>query len=229
MNYDFYGRVVSLGTIESGQGARGEWKSQDVVFEHEVGQYPRHVVVRLWGDNLSRYQFVLNQFYHLVCRIDARESSGRWFNTISLVNAEAIDQQTCYNNQMGNRMGAPITQGYQQPSMGGYQQPSMGYGQQPVMGGYNQPMMGGMPQQTMNMPQQQMGGFTQPAMGGGMAQPMTPPPFGNVPQQPMTQQPVVSSAPSGDFVPPVGNVPTHDSLTQAPQLDAEGPADPLPF
>lgn len=219
MNYDFYGRVVSLGTIESGQGARGEWKSQDVVFEHEVGQYPRHVVVRLWGDNLARYQFVVNQFYHIVCRIDARENAGRWFNSISLVSAEMIDQQTCYNNQMGNRMGVPSQPGFQQPAMGGYQQPQM-YGQpQPAMSGFQQPQMGGFQQPAM-------GGFQQPQMGG-MPQQVTPPPFGQMPQQPV-QQPAAMPGnvpPAGDFMPPMGT-PTNTGAADA-QPDAG--ADNLPF
>lgn len=215
MNYDFYGRVVSLGTIESGQGARGEWKSQDVVFEHEVGQYPRHVVVRLWGDSLSRYQFVVNQFYHIVCRIDAREGSGRWFNSITLVSADAIDQQTCYNNQMGNRMGAPVQSGFQQPAMGGYQQAPM-YGQQPQMGGFQQPAMGG-------FQQPQMGGFQQPQMGG-MPQQMTPPPFGQMPQQNVQQPAPANNVPAGDFMPPVGT-PTAANVSEA----QVGEADKLPF
>ncbi|HQJ89978.1 MAG TPA: DUF3127 domain-containing protein, partial [Paludibacteraceae bacterium] len=46
------GRIIAVLPLQSGTSARGAWKKQEYVIEHELdSQYPKKMCFNLWGDN----------------------------------------------------------------------------------------------------------------------------------------------------------------------------------
>ena len=89
---ELQGKVIAALPERSGVSARGEWKAQDFVIEHQEGQYPRHMVFTVWGaDRLQRFNIQIGQTVLVAFDIDAREWNGRWFTDIRAFDVRQVD------------------------------------------------------------------------------------------------------------------------------------------
>ena len=89
---ELQGKVIAALPERSGTSARGEWKAQDFVIEHQEGQYPRHMVFTVWGaDRLQRFNIQIGQTVLVAFDIDAREWNGRWFTDIRAFDVRQVD------------------------------------------------------------------------------------------------------------------------------------------
>ena len=70
------------------------WKSQEFVIETTDGQFPRHCVFRVFGeDRLRQFNIQVGQELTVSFDIDAHEYQGRWFNDISAWRVQAAQAQ----------------------------------------------------------------------------------------------------------------------------------------
>ncbi len=78
------GKIIVVCPLQSGEGAKGPWKSQDYVIEYyEPGsQYSRKMVFNVFGENIDKFAIQEGQEYTVSVDIDAREWQGRWFSNI---------------------------------------------------------------------------------------------------------------------------------------------------
>ena len=104
---ELQGKVIAALPERSGTSARGEWKAQDFVIEHQEGQYPRHMVFTVWGaDRLQRFNIQIGQTVLVAFDIDAREWNGRWFTDIRAFDVRQVDP----NAAPAPQAAAPVMQ-----------------------------------------------------------------------------------------------------------------------
>ena len=87
------GKVIRLGNLTEGQGARGPWRKQELIIQTEE-QYPRTVCLLCWSDqaaeaqNLQPGQNIKAQF-----RLESREFNGKWYTDATVWRLEAVQTQ----------------------------------------------------------------------------------------------------------------------------------------
>lgn len=112
---DFEATVHLVLPVVKGQGQRGEWTKQEVVFELAQDQYNRKICVGFWNDKAPAAAALRVGERALVSvNIESRERNGRWFTEargwkFTLLGA-------------GAAQGAPAPSGYE----GGYDAPAAG-------------------------------------------------------------------------------------------------------
>ena len=80
------GKIIAALEPREGVSKRtgNNWKSQEFVIETTDGQFPRHCVFRVFGeDRLRQFNIQVGQELTVSFDIDAHEYQGRWFNDIS--------------------------------------------------------------------------------------------------------------------------------------------------
>lgn len=85
---DLTGRIIVVMPAQSGVSQRSgnSWMSQDYVLE-VPGQYPRHMVFRVFGeDRIRQFNIQNGEDVTVQFDIDAHEYQGRWFNDIRAFN-----------------------------------------------------------------------------------------------------------------------------------------------
>lgn len=150
---DFEAVVHLVLPLVTGQGARGEWKKQEVVFELP-GEFSRKVCVGFWNDKAADAGALrIGDRVAVSVNIESRERNGRWYTEVRGWKMSRIEMQPIIGGY-----GAP-QQGYSQPQQQQQQQQGGGYGyqQQPQGGGYGAPQGYAQPQQ---------GGYESPQQPG---------------------------------------------------------------
>jgi len=82
---DITGKIIWASQPRSGVSQRtgNSWKSQDFVIEFIDGQYPRHCMFTVFGeDRLNQMNLQIGSEYTVSFDIDAHEYNGRWFNDL---------------------------------------------------------------------------------------------------------------------------------------------------
>ena len=76
------GKLVAIGDITEGQGARGTWRKQIFAIE-TMEQYPKKVAFMAWGDRCDDVA-VLNLGDTLTVQFDveSREFNGKWYTDL---------------------------------------------------------------------------------------------------------------------------------------------------
>lgn len=110
-----------------GQGARGEWTKQEIVFELPSDQYNRKICVGFWNDKAPAAAALrIGDRVMVSANIESRERNGRWFT-------EARGWKfTVLSNTPG---GSAPQGGYAAPEQGGYGAPQS----QPQASAYEAP------------------------------------------------------------------------------------------
>lgn len=84
------GKVVAVPPVQSGMSARGPWKKATVVVEYEGGQYPKRAVLTNLKDAERFGQLRVGEQYKFYFDMEARESSGKWFQDIKCWKWESL-------------------------------------------------------------------------------------------------------------------------------------------
>lgn len=73
------GTVKSVLPVQSGEGAKGPWRKQQVIVEYG-DKFPRNVCVDLWNELIpENSESVIGQTVEVACNVESRENNGRWF------------------------------------------------------------------------------------------------------------------------------------------------------
>lgn len=76
---EFEGLVYKVLPVVKGQGARGEWTKQEVVFELP-GEFNRKLCVGFWGDKaLDAATLKPGEAVEVSINLESREYNGRWY------------------------------------------------------------------------------------------------------------------------------------------------------
>lgn len=89
---DITGKIIWASQPRSGVSQRtgNSWKSQDFVIEFIDGQYPRHCMFTVFGEErLGQMNMQIGNEYTVSFDIDAHEYNGRWFNDLRAWRATA--------------------------------------------------------------------------------------------------------------------------------------------
>lgn len=117
---DITGKIIAVLPTRSGTSARGtQWSSQTAVIEtHE--QYPKKVAFDVLNEKIADFYLQVGEEVTVSLDINARESNGKWFNSVNAwkVVREQVPAQGGYN--MGPQTGA---QAAQQAAMAGAPNP----------------------------------------------------------------------------------------------------------
>lgn len=110
---ELFGKIIAALPERSGVSARGNnWRSITYVLETQE-QYPKHLAFDVTNDKITQLNIQVGEMINVQFDINARESNGRWFNSVQAWNVIRQQQQ--------NSQYAP-QQYYQQPIQG-HQQP----------------------------------------------------------------------------------------------------------
>ena len=76
---EFKGLVYKVLPVVKGQGARGEWVKQEVVFE-QPDEFNRKLVVGFWGDKAQDAAVLKpGEMVEVAVNLESREYNGRWY------------------------------------------------------------------------------------------------------------------------------------------------------
>ena len=104
---DFEAIVHLVLPVVKGQGARGEWTKQEVVFELVNDQYNRKICVGFWNDKApSAAALNVGDRVLVSVNIESRERNGRWFT----------EARGWKFTLLGQGAGAPASGGYDAPA-----------------------------------------------------------------------------------------------------------------
>jgi hypothetical protein len=83
MEFVFEGIVFTTLPAQSGTSARGEWHSQNVVFEVQNNSpYPRKVSVKFFNKRDEVARLVTGAAYKVTFDVESREYQGRWYTDV---------------------------------------------------------------------------------------------------------------------------------------------------
>lgn len=88
---EFTGKIIAVLEPRGGVSARtgNTWKSQDYVIEETVGQFPKRMAFKVFGEeNINRFNIQQGQELTVSFDINAREYQGRWYNDIRVWNVQ---------------------------------------------------------------------------------------------------------------------------------------------
>lgn len=110
------GKLVAIGDIIEGQGARGPWQKQIFVIE-TMDQYPKKIACLAWNDKVNDIA-VLNLGDVLTVGIDleSREFNGKWYTDVKAWSIKGASLSASQAAQTPNPPQAPL------PPMPGTQQ-----------------------------------------------------------------------------------------------------------
>ena len=77
---DITGKVLQVLPLQTGQGAKGEWKKQEVVFD-QGGSFPKKIVISFWG-TLASTVFTVGSTMNLSIDVESREFNGKWYTDV---------------------------------------------------------------------------------------------------------------------------------------------------
>ena len=76
------GTVKELLPVQTGDGAKGAWRKQQIVIEYG-DKYPREVCVDLWGDLIPEDgQTLVGQAVEVACNVESRKNNERWYTDV---------------------------------------------------------------------------------------------------------------------------------------------------
>ena len=83
MEFVFEGVVFSVLPEQKGTSARGEWHSQNVVFEMQNNSpYSRKVSVKFFNKHDDVARLITGAAYKVTFDIESREYNGRWYTDV---------------------------------------------------------------------------------------------------------------------------------------------------
>ena len=83
MEFVFEGLVSTVLPAQTGTSSRGEWHSQNVVFEMQNNSpYPRKVSVKFFNKRDEVARLVVGAAYNVTFDIESREYNGRWYTDV---------------------------------------------------------------------------------------------------------------------------------------------------
>jgi hypothetical protein len=91
------GKLIKAMPEQSGisQKTGNPWKSREYVIEYGDGQYPKHCLFRVFGEErLKSFDLHFGDVVTLSVEINAHEYNGRWYNEISAYKVVKQGQQT---------------------------------------------------------------------------------------------------------------------------------------
>jgi hypothetical protein len=97
-------KLLQLLPLQTGTGANGEWKRQDIILETE-GQYPKKVCISIWGDRINIQQLTVGNTLVIDFDAESREYSGRWYTDLK---AWKVAVQGIADNQTQNDTDVPF-------------------------------------------------------------------------------------------------------------------------
>lgn len=104
---DFEATVVTVMPLTVGQGARGEWKKQDVIFE-QPGEFSRKICVEFWGDKAADAAALQpGDRVALSINIESREYNGRWYTSVRAWRMNRLENTGAPAGGFGDSYGAP--------------------------------------------------------------------------------------------------------------------------
>lgn len=76
------GTVKELLPVQSGEGANGAWRKQQIVIEYG-DKYPRTVCVDVWGELIPEDPAALvGATVEAACNVESRHNNGRWYTDV---------------------------------------------------------------------------------------------------------------------------------------------------
>lgn len=76
------GRVIQILPLQEGTNKSGNtWRKQEFVLETE-SQYPKKVLIMLWGDKVSQFPISEGQKVTAFFDLESREYNGRWYTEV---------------------------------------------------------------------------------------------------------------------------------------------------
>ena len=83
MEFVFEGIVSTILPAQTGTSARGEWHSQNVVFEMQNNSpYTRKVSVKFFNKRDEVARLVIGAAYKVTFDVESREFNGRWYTDV---------------------------------------------------------------------------------------------------------------------------------------------------
>lgn len=82
------GKLITLLSLQTGQGKNGEWKKQEFIIE-TGGQYPKKVCVTAWGKTVE-YVPSIGTEVNVSFDIESREYNGKYYTEVKAFKIETV-------------------------------------------------------------------------------------------------------------------------------------------
>lgn len=92
LNMDINGKVIQVFDKVTGVGKNGNnWQKQEFILE-QPGQYPKKVMVALWGDKVEQFAVKNGEELTVSVDVESREYNGRWYTDVKAWNIQRKNQ-----------------------------------------------------------------------------------------------------------------------------------------
>lgn len=76
------GTVKVVLPVQTGEGANGAWRKQQIVIEYG-DKYPRSVCVDVWGELMpENAESLVGSVVEVACNVESRENNGRYYTDV---------------------------------------------------------------------------------------------------------------------------------------------------
>ncbi len=74
-------KLIKVLAMQTGQGANGEWKKQDIIVETDA-QYPKKICISVWGDKINPAQLQIGNLLQVDFDVESREFNNKWYTDL---------------------------------------------------------------------------------------------------------------------------------------------------
>lgn len=75
------GKVIQVGTVQTGESPRGQWKKREFIVE-TYAKIPKKVNLCLRGEAVDLFQIAIDDSLKVSIDLESREHNGRWYTEV---------------------------------------------------------------------------------------------------------------------------------------------------
>lgn len=99
MYYTFKGTIAEINTRTGKSMSGNEWTIHEVILaSKEYNGNDKHVAISIWDDKFKEMKLKQGKEVELDCDIDARNSNGKWYNSITAFRIHGTGNVDTSNN-----------------------------------------------------------------------------------------------------------------------------------
>lgn len=103
------GKVKHILPIQSGNGAKGEWKRQDIVVSFDDNGFEKNIAITFFGDKVDRLKGISEgRDVEVSVNVSSREYNGRWYTQVDGWKIKADDSSPAHAPTSGGGSDVPF-------------------------------------------------------------------------------------------------------------------------
>lgn len=95
------GKIIQVGSMQTGEGKNGPWKKQQVIVETD-DRYPKKICLDFWTNVIDEISFDIDKVISVEVELSSREFNGKWYSDIRVWRVNKGDHSSAASTQKTN-------------------------------------------------------------------------------------------------------------------------------